>query len=179
MSQVTETSSNTRQTAREEATHTFMWVRINALCLIDLTLGALGAQSMEADVFMVFSGEAQGFRYIFQAVKDHTIASTAHYLVPPPNKPILPPDDYAFLQAKGAFDIESDELRGELIARYFEFAHPMLPVVDPAAFFRQYELEGPTRVSTLLLQSMFLVASSVSHRLHVFFGPFCANDMHL
>ncbi|KAJ9501903.1 hypothetical protein H2202_002865 [Exophiala xenobiotica] len=108
----------------------------------------------------IYVGEAQGFRYIFKAVKDHTIASTAHYIVPPPNKAILQPDDYAFLQAKGAFDIESDELRGELIARYFEYAHPMLPVIDPAVFFHQYELEGPTRVSTLLLQSMFLVASS-------------------
>ncbi|OQV03234.1 Fungal specific transcription factor domain-containing protein [Cladophialophora immunda] len=116
-----------------------------------------GARGGETHIYV---GEAQGFRYIFQAVKDHTIASTAHYIVPAPNKASLPPDDYAFLQAKGAFDIESDELRGELITRYFEYAHPLLPVIDPSTFFRQYELEGPTRVSALLLQSMFLVASS-------------------
>jgi hypothetical protein len=127
-----------------------------------------GARTTEVDTQNLSPGEAQGLRYVFKAVKDHTIASTAHYIVPQANKAVLPPDDYAFLQAKGAFDIESDELRGELIALYFEYAHPMLPVVDPAAFFRQYELEGPARVSALLLQSMFLVASSV--RCHVDVG---------
>ncbi|KIX08874.1 uncharacterized protein Z518_03531 [Rhinocladiella mackenziei CBS 650.93] len=62
-----------------------------------------------------------------------------------------------FYVAKDAFCIESDERRAELI---LDNVHPVLPVLDPYDFLRQYELEGPSRTSPLLLQSMFLAASS-------------------
>lgn len=108
-------------------------------------------------------------RFIFNAVKDSKIASCAHYVVPPANKATLAPEDLAFLQAKGAFEIESEDLLGELITLYFRHVHPLLPVIDPYAFFKQYEQQlrdgGPSpssQLSLLLLQSMFLAASSVS-----------------
>lgn len=100
-------------------------------------------------------------RFIFNAAKNNNIASCAHYIVPKANKSIPPPEDYAFLQAKGAFNLESDDLRNELIALYFDHVHPILPVIEPYEFLHKFELEGPSHISALLLQSMFLVASSV------------------
>ncbi|KAK5208410.1 hypothetical protein LTR41_005636 [Exophiala xenobiotica] len=54
-------------------------------------------------------GEAQGSRYIFKVVKGQTIASTAHYIVPTtPTKPFCNRMIMPSLQAKGAFDVESE-----------------------------------------------------------------------
>jgi hypothetical protein len=58
--------------------------------------------------------------------------------------------------------VETPELRSELINLFFQYVHPTLPVVEPTDFFHRYETGGPACVNPLLLQSMFLAASTVS-----------------
>lgn len=86
------------------------------------------------------------------------------------SKNVLQPEDYAFLQAKGAFELECEELRNELIDLYFDRVYPILPIIDPTEFLEKYELQGPSNLSALLLQSIFFAASSVRPPL-LWFSP--------
>ncbi|OAP55050.1 hypothetical protein AYL99_10750 [Fonsecaea erecta] len=108
----------------------------------------------------LYVGELQSLRFIFHVARDKSIASKAHYLVPPPKRRQLSPEEYACLQAKGAFSTESDDLRDELLGLFFDYVYPILPIVDPYDFRRRYEAGGVQSLSPLLLQSMFLAASN-------------------
>lgn len=97
------------------------------------------------------------------AREDRGISCKAHYLVPEPKRRQLSPEELACLQAKGAFSTESDELRNELLALFFDYVYPILPIVDPYEFYRRYDAGGTAGISPLLLQSMFLAASNVGY----------------
>ncbi len=106
--------------------------------------------------------DSKCLRFIFNVLHEDVLASTAHYWVPKPAPISLPPEDIAFLKAKGSFILPPDELLEELIHCYFYYVHPLLPVIDPASFVCRYEAEGPSGVSLLLLQTMLFAASNVS-----------------
>ncbi|KIW94791.1 uncharacterized protein Z519_04768 [Cladophialophora bantiana CBS 173.52] len=108
----------------------------------------------------LYVGELQSLRFIFHVARDKSIASKAHYLVPQPKRRQLSPEEYACLQAKGAFSTESDDLRDELLSLFFDYVYPILPIVDPYDFRRRYDAGGVQSISPLLLQSMFLAASN-------------------
>ncbi|OAG45470.1 hypothetical protein AYO21_00104 [Fonsecaea monophora] len=108
----------------------------------------------------LYVGELQSLRFIFHVARDKSIASKAHYLVPQPKRRQLSPEEYACLQAKGAFSTESDDLRNELLGLFFDYVYPILPIIDPYDFRRRYEAGGIQSISPLLLQSMFLAASN-------------------
>jgi hypothetical protein len=78
-----------------------------------------------------------------------------------PQKP-LGYAELKYLEAKGAFSLPSNELSEQLLDAYFTYVHPLLPVIEMTSFWKRYELQKPGNVSPLLLQSMFLAASSVS-----------------
>ena len=103
-------------------------------------------------------------RFIFNVARDKTLASTAHFLVPQKRKAALSPAAYTYLRAVGAFDLETPELRSELIHLFFQYVYPTLPVIEPIDFLHRYETGGPACVNPLLLQSMFLAASSVREK---------------
>lgn len=71
------------------------------------------------------------------------------------------PEESKVLEAKGAFNLQSEDLRSKLLGLYFDFVHPILPVIDPSDFLSRFDEYGPASISPLLLQSMFLAASNV------------------
>lgn len=110
-------------------------------------------------------GELQSLRLIFHVANDKSksIASKTHFLLPQPKRRQLSPEEFACLEAKGTFSLESDEVRSELLALFFDYVYPILPIVDPVDFYRRYDAGGASSVSPLLLQTVFLAASNVSH----------------
>ena len=89
-------------------------------------------------------------------------ASKSHYLVPKARTQSLAQEDLDFLNAKGSFLLPPEELLEQLIQSYFNYVHPLLPVVEPTIFFSQYRANGSLGVSLLLIQSMLFAASNVS-----------------
>ncbi len=88
---------------------------------------------------------------------------TGHFLVPKAVINSQQPEDVAYLWAKGAFSIPSNNICEALFQSYFRFVHPLLPILDVDTFLSQYTNGGTKRISALLLWSMFSVAGNVSH----------------
>ncbi|PKY06946.1 hypothetical protein P168DRAFT_278962 [Aspergillus campestris IBT 28561] len=84
-----------------------------------------------------FIGDSRCLRFLFNVLGEDCIAANSHYWVPKANAIPLPPEDLAFLQAKGALTLPSPELREELIKAYFKYVHPSLPVLDHNEFLHQ------------------------------------------
>ncbi|KAI5458208.1 fungal-specific transcription factor domain-containing protein [Mariannaea sp. PMI_226] len=69
----------------------------------------------------------------------------------------MPPEDVAYIRAKGVFSLPPLKFRDALMQSYFRHVHPFCPVLDASEFIPQYE-QG--RVSLLLLWSMYVAATS-------------------
>ena len=70
----------------------------------------------------------------------------------------LPPDEVAFLRARGYYDLPPPHVQTELIRTYFAVVQPTFPVVDRVEFAKSYDSQSPP--SLLLLQAMFMVAAT-------------------
>ncbi|KAJ5964124.1 uncharacterized protein N7479_004000, partial [Penicillium vulpinum] len=80
--------------------------------------------------------------------------------IPESSKIPLAAEELSYLEAKGAFLLPSPEMCEELIRCYFEFVHPLLPVVQVTNFLKSYRAGEMASQSLLLLQSMFFAASN-------------------
>jgi hypothetical protein len=125
-----------------------------------VTFGQLS--SFMITVLISVKDDSKCLRFIFNVLHEDMLASTAHFWVPRPAPKSLSVEDIAFLKAKGSFILPPEELLEELIHCYFDYVHPLLPVLDPASFLCRYEAEGPSGVSLLLLQTILFAASNVS-----------------
>ncbi|OAL32580.1 hypothetical protein AYO20_07890 [Fonsecaea nubica] len=83
-----------------------------------------------------------------------------HYLVPRAAARALPPDDLAFLKAKGCFSLPVSSVSNKLLQHYFHYVHPFLPVVDAHTILTQYHQKSAQQVHLLLLWSMLFAAAS-------------------
>ncbi|KAH8800627.1 fungal-specific transcription factor domain-containing protein [Xylogone sp. PMI_703] len=109
-----------------------------------------------------YLGEKQGIAFLLDVCKPNGGSSSrgSHFLVPKAVINSQQPEDLAYLWAKGAFSIPSEEVCGSLLQCYFRHVHPFLPIIDVTNFINQYDNGGPRRISALLLWSMFSVASN-------------------
>ncbi|KAJ5552232.1 hypothetical protein N7494_001610 [Penicillium frequentans] len=79
-----------------------------------------------------------------------------------PNLRNLQPADVAFLESQKCFHIPVEPFLETLVAHYFLYVHPCLPIVDEAEFwlaFRQRK-PGESKFSLLTFQAMLFVACS-------------------
>lgn len=67
-------------------------------------------------------------------------------------------EDLHFLQAKGCFELPARS--DALFEAFFNFVHPLFPVLDGPSLVQQYEAEGLKRMNLLLIWSMFAVSAS-------------------
>jgi hypothetical protein len=73
----------------------------------------------------------------------------------------IPPEDIGFLRNKGALTIPEAELRDELLRKYVQYVHPLLPVLDLEEFLVSVERnDGSGRVSLLLFQAVMFAATA-------------------
>lgn len=72
------------------------------------------------------------------------------------------PHEIEYLRHQGAFDTLLEEVCDDLIRCYFHHVHFFLPVVDAAAFLKEYDSNGRQNISLLLFWSMLLAAANVS-----------------
>ncbi|KPI36359.1 Cutinase transcription factor 1 beta [Cyphellophora attinorum] len=87
-----------------------------------------------------------------------TPAKQVHFSVPVEMENSLDPEDLAYLQIKGCFSIpEHCEV---LLKAYFDFVHPLFPILDGTGFCREYNEGGSEKTNLLLLWSMLSVAAS-------------------
>ena len=71
---------------------------------------------------------------------------------------ILNAEDLQYLKLKGCFEIPSES--DDLLAAYFQFVHPMFPVIDGRSFLQDLADGGLEKVNLLLLWSMFSVSAT-------------------
>jgi hypothetical protein len=108
-------------------------------------------------------GDLQSLRYIFHVAQtDKAISNKSHYLVAKPQRRRLSPEETSYLKARGAFDLQSFDLRRELISCFFDYVYPLCPIIDPCDFWQVYNPDDPDTTSLLLLQSMYVAACNVS-----------------
>lgn len=108
------------------------------------------------------TGEKHGIAFLLDVCKSNDGPTGSHFLVPKSVIDSQQPEDLAYLWAKGAFSMPTEEACEGLLQCYFRYVHPFLPVIDVSNFLSQYANGGPRRISSLLLWSMFSAASNVS-----------------
>lgn len=100
-------------------------------------------------------------RFVADAVAEHPDDGARQYLVSSQASRSRSATDQEYLWNKGVFAIPNQEACKDLIRDYFSHFHPLLPILDAAAFLRHFEVNGHTAVNPLLLWSMILVAAGV------------------
>ncbi|KAJ5986168.1 hypothetical protein N7451_010533 [Penicillium sp. IBT 35674x] len=79
-----------------------------------------------------------------------------------PNLRDLPPADVAFLESQKCFHVPVGPFLETLVAHYFLYVHPTLPIVDEAEFWLAFRRRQPgdSKFSLLTFQAMLFVACS-------------------
>jgi hypothetical protein len=85
-----------------------------------------------------------------------------HFLVPHTKASQHPPEELAYLRARGALSMPSSDICHDLFQLYFRHVHAFLPVIDAENFLARYMQNGLQSINLLLLWSMFFAASNVS-----------------
>ncbi|KPM37871.1 hypothetical protein AK830_g8707 [Neonectria ditissima] len=70
----------------------------------------------------------------------------------------LDPEDLEYLKLKGCFELPAQS--DDLLAAYFDYVHPIFPVLDGPSFLRDHADGGLGRMNLLLIWSMFSVSAS-------------------
>ncbi|KIW94734.1 uncharacterized protein Z519_04711 [Cladophialophora bantiana CBS 173.52] len=107
----------------------------------------------------VFIGDKHGYGAVLDATVGGNVADR-YLLIATTTGKSLAPEDLEYLRAKGCFSLPSEKVCSELIKVYFCFVHPTFPVLDGAAFLRDYANQGLSHMNLLLVWSMFSVAAS-------------------
>lgn len=71
----------------------------------------------------------------------------------------LPPEDVAFLSAKGSRSLPDENATYEFVCHYFKRIHPSVPMVDEADFWRIYQDgAGPGKLSLFVFQAILFAS---------------------
>ena len=105
-------------------------------------------------------GEAQGLDFILDICRPGRPRTMIHPVPRPRPKPPAA-EDISYLEIKQVFTLPSDELCRELVRCYFHHIHTLQPIVDAQSFLECYDHGGPSRMSHLLLWSIFFIAAGV------------------
>lgn len=88
-------------------------------------------------------------------------SQSSRYFAAEKSKRTHPPEDIQYLQVKGCFTVPEQHICDELIYRYFQLVHPLVPVVNAARFLQDFHDGTCVEMNLLLVWSIFCAASSV------------------
>jgi Fungal specific transcription factor domain len=72
----------------------------------------------------------------------------------------LQPEGLEYLKVKGCFTLPASDVCNALVETYFNFVHPLFPIINAREFLERYEQNGIQQINLLLLWSMFSVSAS-------------------
>ncbi|PLB54958.1 hypothetical protein P170DRAFT_460931 [Aspergillus steynii IBT 23096] len=115
-------------------------------------------------------GEAQAFdrlssqkSSINSAFTNAPLPFSSYTFLKAPGLKQLGPVELSFLESQGCLQMPARHVTDSFVRNYFLYVHPCLPVIDEAAFWRQYQCSSTSqdeRISLLVFQSMLFAASS-------------------
>ena len=112
-------------------------------------------------------GGEQGLNGFMFDLNDGTdVRRGTHYLLPHPNSSEMPPQEEAFLEKAGAYQLPAEHICNALLRCYFRNVHQLLPIIDAQTFLQEYGQNRFANTSLLLLWSIFFASSNVRHKRH-------------
>ncbi|KAL3441400.1 fungal-specific transcription factor domain-containing protein [Aspergillus insuetus] len=110
---------------------------------------------------LFYCGGGQGLDGVFFDFDDGTCARTStHFLIPPATSSKLLPQETAFIQSIGAFELPNGDVCKALLRCYFRNVHQLLPIIDARALLEEYHENEYANISLLLIWSIFFASSN-------------------
>jgi hypothetical protein len=128
-------------------------------------IGNHGQYGSPTPPFAQFQSPIQDY---FGGAKFGAVANLPYFIKPLPSK--IGPDEYSYLEKKGALSVPSVHLRNELIGAYIDYVHPYMPLVDIHEFVTIVESGNGTlgRVSLILYQAVMFAGSAFCDMQHLY-----------
>ncbi|KAH0829520.1 hypothetical protein FOPE_10405 [Fonsecaea pedrosoi] len=145
----------------EQSNNTADWELETALQRTDpgSAFNATLDEAVHNDNVPFYVGEEQGLCFVLDICRPNRPKGPQFSIAPAQAKEISPAD-LAYLQEREVFSLPSEVLCEELIRCYFHHVHLFLPIIDAKSFLYNYSQNGPSKLSPLLLWSMFFVGAT-------------------
>ncbi|KAE9365179.1 hypothetical protein N431DRAFT_446867 [Stipitochalara longipes BDJ] len=116
---------------------------------------------VNAETAPLFIGDQQGIGALLNVTRPPTSKQKQqHFMIPRLASKVLAREDLEYLKAKGCFSLPAPEICTALVEAYFNFVHPLFPIIDAQEFLGRYAKNGVQQINLLLLWSMFSVSAS-------------------
>ncbi|OQE71575.1 hypothetical protein PENNAL_c0104G01697 [Penicillium nalgiovense] len=107
-----------------------------------------------------YTGDSPGFGAVFDICSPADQLATRHILLTSKTSASLSPEDKAYLQYKGVFNMPRKDICDELIRAYFHHIHPIMPVIDATTLPHLYPSGDGQPYNLILLWSIFYAAAN-------------------
>ncbi|KAJ5782825.1 Transcription factor [Penicillium paradoxum] len=107
-----------------------------------------------------YTGDSPGFGAILDICSPSEQPAPRHILLASKTAVSLSPEDKAYLQYKGVFNMPRKETCDALLRAYFHHVHPIVPVVDATTLPHLYPSGDSQQYNLILLWSIFYVAAN-------------------
>lgn len=119
-------------------------------------------EGLDTETAPLFIGDRQGIGALLHVTQSPASnqKQQQHFMVPRAAAKVLAAEDLEYLKAKGCFSLPGPEVCTALVESYFNFVHPLFPIIDAQEFLGRFEKFGVQQINLLLLWSMFSVSAS-------------------
>ncbi|KAJ5423810.1 Transcription factor, partial [Penicillium cf. griseofulvum] len=107
-----------------------------------------------------YTGDSPGFGAVFDICTPSEQPLSRHIMLNSKTSVSLSPEDKAYLQYKGVFNMPRKETCDELLRAYFHHVHPIMPVIDGTTLPRLYPSGDGQPYNLILLWSIFYAAAN-------------------
>ncbi|KAJ6139441.1 hypothetical protein N7471_005927 [Penicillium samsonianum] len=125
---------------------------------VEIATKVLGKNSRAGEA-PFYTGDSPGFGAVFDICSPQQPA-TRHILLTSKTSASLSPEDKAYLQYKGVFNMPRKEICEELLRAYFHHVHPIMPVIDATTLPQLYPSGDGQPYNLILLWSIFYAAAN-------------------
>jgi Fungal specific transcription factor domain len=119
-------------------------------------------ENLDTETAPVFIGDQQGIGALLHATRPTASNQhqKQHFMIPRLASKVLQPEVLEYLKVKGCFSLPTSDVCNALVEAYFNFVHPLFPIINAREFLERYEQNGIQQINPLLLWSMFSVSAS-------------------
>ncbi|KAJ5458277.1 hypothetical protein N7475_009665 [Penicillium sp. IBT 31633x] len=107
-----------------------------------------------------YTGDSPGFGSILDICSPSQQPVLRHILLTSKTLVSLSPEDKAYLQYKGVFNLPRKETCDALLRAYFHHVHPIIPVIDATTLPHLYPSGDSQQYNLIILWSIFYVAAN-------------------